>query len=190
MKKLIPAVVLMILVISTGNAQFTRIGGGFNYGTGFHFNNETGILGDLYKNPSAGIFLASVYEINQPFHISPSFSWFFPRTNSAAAATNGERTRVSSMMFDVNVHYGLTSLDRLEFYGLIGLNVTFTKIKWLNTNQTLTDNAFGLNLGAGTYIKITEKLDFNAELKYILSRYDQFQVNAGLVLNVDWFKKK
>ncbi len=189
MKKLIATVVLIILVVSAVNAQFTRIGGGFNYGTGFHFNNETGVLGDLYKNPLAGIFLTSVYEISQPFHISPSFTWFFPRTNSAEAATNGERTRVSSIMSDVNIHYGLTSLPRLQFYGLLGLNVTFSKIKWLNTAPSLTDNAFGLNLGTGTYIKITEQLDFNAELKYILSRYDQFQLNAGLVLNIDWLKK-
>jgi hypothetical protein len=51
------------------------------------------------------------------------------------------------------------------------------------------DNAIGLNLGLGTYMKITEQLDLFVEAKYILSKYDQFMLNAGVLINLDWLKK-
>jgi opacity protein-like surface antigen len=94
------------------------------------------------------------------------------------------------MMFDLNGHYVFNSLDRFEFYGLAGLNMTFAKIKWLGTNPSSgSDNALGLNVGAGTYMKITEQFDIYGEAKYIFSKYDQFMLNVGLLLNIDWMKK-
>jgi hypothetical protein len=61
----------------------------------------------------------------------------------------------------------------------------------LSANETFkeNDNAFGLNLGAGTYFKISDKFDIFAEAKYIVSKYSQFMINAGVFINVDWLKK-
>ena len=71
MKKLIVTFLLMISVLSLVNAQFTKIGGGLTYGTGYHLNNHTeGIDADLYRSPFAGIFLTGIYELN------PSYSYF------------------------------------------------------------------------------------------------------------------
>ena len=48
------------------------------------------------------------------------------------------------MMFDINGHYVFNSLDRFEFYGLAGLNITFAKLKWLGTGASSdSDNALG-----------------------------------------------
>ena len=180
---------LMIYILSTGNAQFTKIGGGLTYGTGFHFNNETsGFEADLHRSPSAGIFLTGIYELNLPIQIAPSFTYLLPRTNKNTQPY-GTDTRVSAMMFDLNGHYVLNSLDRFEFYGLAGLNITFAKLKRLETSTSGTDNALGLNIGAGTYIKVTEQLDLFAEAKYIFSKYDQFMLKAGVLLNIDWKNK-
>jgi len=57
MKKLIVTFLLMISVLTIVNAQFTKIGGGLTYGTGFHFNNVTTSPSEaeLYRGPSAGI---------------------------------------------------------------------------------------------------------------------------------------
>jgi opacity protein-like surface antigen len=171
------------------NGQFTKIGGGLTYGTGFHFNNETGVLADLHRSPFAGIFVTGIYELTLPVHIAPSFTYFIPRTNKSAIATNAQNTRVSAMMFDLNGHYVFNSLDRFEFYGLAGLNITFAKIKWIGITSTGTDNAVGLNLGAGTYMKMTEQLDLLVEAKYIVSKYDQFMLNVGVLLNLQWLSK-
>lgn len=191
MKKLAIASILITFLLSMANAQFTKLGGGLTYGTGFHFNNESGgFEADLHKSPYGGIFLKGIYELNLPFHISPSFTFFLPRTNKVNIGSFPQSTRVSSMMLDLNGHYVFNSLDRFEFYGLAGLNFTFAKIKWLGTNSTSgTDNALGLNIGAGTYMKLTEQIDFCGEAKYILSKYNQFMVNVGVLINLDWLKK-
>lgn len=190
MKKFTITSLLLISLLSISNAQFTKIGGGLVYGSGFQFNNVTtpSYEAELHKGPFAGIFLKGIYELNLPIHISPSFTYFLPRNNKSSQPF-GTDTRVSAMMFDINGHYVFNTLDRFELYGLAGLNITLAKIKWLGTTSSGADNALGLNIGAGTYLKMTEQLDLFAEVKYIISKYDQLMVNAGVLLNIDWLKK-
>jgi len=191
MKKLIATSLFMISILFMANAQFTKIGGGMSYGTGFHYNNEnTGIFADLNRSPFAGIFLKGIYELNLPIHFAPSFTYFLPRNNKLPQVISAESTRVSTMMFDLNGHYVFNSPDRFEFYGLAGLNMTFAKIKRLGINSsTGSDNAMGLNLGVGSYMKITEQFDIFGEAKYVIGKYHQFMLNAGILLNIDWMKK-
>jgi opacity protein-like surface antigen len=92
-------------------------------------------------------------------------------------------------MFDLNGHYLFHSIAMFEFYALAGLDVTFAKSKLLGISFSGSDNALGLNLGAGTYMKLTDQIDLFAEGKYILSKYNQFMLNAGILLNIDWMKK-
>jgi outer membrane immunogenic protein len=189
MKKLFVTSLLIISLVSFASAQFTKFGGGLTYATGFHFNNETtGFEADLHRSPIAGIFVTGIYELNLPFHLAPSFTYFLPRTNELPTGSLG-KTRVSEMMFDINGHYVFNSLDRFEFYGLAGLDITLAKLKWLGTSSSGTDNALGLNLGGGAYMKITEQFDLYGEVKYILSKYDQVMLNVGVLLNIDWLKK-
>ena len=85
------------------------------------------------------------------------------------------------------------SLDKFEFYGLAGIDILSAKKKeTFETSPTNTekDNALGLNLGVGTYMKITEQFDIYGEAKYVFNnKYNQFMVNAGVLLNIDWLKK-
>jgi hypothetical protein len=94
-------------------------------------------------------------------------------------------------MFDINGHYVFNSLDKFEFYGLIGLDVllAWKREKYGTEVFPENDNALGLNLGVGSYMKITEQFDIYAEVKYILSKYDQFMLNAGVLINIDWLTK-
>jgi opacity protein-like surface antigen len=101
-------------------------------------------------------------------------------------------------MFDVNGHYVFNSLDRFEFYGLAGIDILVawkkdvTKIL-VPTPSTQTfkesDNALGLNLGVGTYVKIAEQVDLNVEAKYLVSQYHQFMLNAGVLINLQYIIK-
>jgi outer membrane immunogenic protein len=189
MKKLTLSFLIIISVLSMSNAQFTKVGGGLTYGTGFRFNNETtGQEADLHKGPNLGIFVSGIYELNLPFHLAPSFTYFFPRTNEIAQTSFG-KTRVSELMFDLNGHYVFNSLDKFEFFGLAGLNVTLANLKWLGTSSSGSDNALGLNIGAGTYMKMTEQFDLYGEVKYIISKYDQLMINVGVLINLDSVKK-
>jgi hypothetical protein len=38
-------------------------------------------------------------------------------------------------------------------------------------------------------MKLTEQFDLFGEIKYIISKYDQLMVNAGILVNIDWLKK-
>jgi opacity protein-like surface antigen len=194
MKKLIIPILLLISANPAVNAQFTKIGGGVAAGTGIFWNNENDI--SSYRTGLPAVFLTGIYEFTLPIHIAPSFSYFFPHITKTPVTTGvAPKQVVSCMMFDVNGHYVFNSLDRFEFYGLAGLNITFLGIKWITemngvTNKTRdSDNAFGLNLGAGTYIKLTDQFDLYGEAKYILSKYDQFLFNVGILINIDWLIK-
>lgn len=191
MKKYLFIILVALLALPEAKAQFTKIGAGVTYGTGFHFNNQTGLNSVLFRSPFAGIFVTGNYKVSLPLHIVPSFTYFLPRNNSYSlpASNFTERTRVSSMMFDINGHYVFNTLSRFEFYALSGLDITFTHLKFLEGNSKESDNALGLNLGAGTCMKLADQFDLSLEIKYLLSKYQQFMVNAGVLINIDWLKK-
>jgi opacity protein-like surface antigen len=190
MKKAFFLLITLIFCISAANAQFTKLGGGLTYTTGYHYNNEnTGSFADLHRSPFLGIYAKGIYEITLPIHVSPSFTFFIPRHNTSAIQTAGEETRVSSMMFDINGHYVFNSLKKFEFYGLAGLDILFARIKWIGTSSHDNGTALGLNLGGGAYYKLTEQMDLNLEAKYIISKYPQFMINAGVLLNLQWLAK-
>jgi len=185
MKKLIVTILLMISVLSMANAQFTKIGGGLALSSGFPFHQQTW---DSNRSGIIAVSIKGIYEISVPLHISPSFTFFYPRITKDQMV----KTSVSSMMFDINGHYVFNSLDKFEFYGLAGLDILFAKKKEAYEGSPAfkeSDNALGLNLGVGTYMKITEQFDIYGESKYIFSKYDQFMLNVGILLNIDWMKK-
>lgn len=184
MKKLLFCLLVIILVIPKVNAQFTKIGGGTGFTTGYLFHEM-----DYDYNKSGHLFasLKSIYEITVPIHISPSVTFFIPHVFKELDT----KTTVNTLMFDINGHYVFNSLDKFEFYGLAGLDImlAWKREKYDTEVFKETDNAPGLNLGVGTYMKITEQFDIYAEAKYILSKYDQFMLNAGVLINIDWLKK-
>jgi hypothetical protein len=185
MKKLIVFLVLIFTNFAISNAQFTKIGGGLTLSSGFPFHHQ---VWDANKSGNLALSFKGIYEISVPVHISPSFTIFYPHITKETSM----KTTVSSIMFDINGHYVFNSLDRFEFYGLAGLDILYTNKKEVFEGSSTfkeSDNVLGLNLGVGTYMKITEQLDYYSEAKYIFSTYDQFMLNVGILLNIDWLKK-
>jgi hypothetical protein len=185
MKKSILLFALCLAIFTTLNAQFTKIGGGLTFSSGFPFHHQPW---DANKSGLLAVNLKGIYEISVPLHVSPTITIFYPHITKETTM----KTTVSSIMFDINGHYVFNSLDQFEFYGLAGLDVLYaTKKEAYEGSSTFkeSDNALGLNLGVGTYMKITEQFDLYGEAKYIFSSYDQFMINAGILLNLDWLKK-
>jgi hypothetical protein len=187
MKKLFMILLVIVSFLANTNAQFTKIGGGLALTSGFYFHEQTTF--DANRSGKIALSLKGIYEISLPLHISPSFTYFYPHITK----NQTDKTTVSSMMFDINGHYVFNSLKQFEFYGLAGLDVLLAKKKDVyETSGTFkeSDNALGLNLGAGTYMKITETFDIYGEAKYLFNgKYNQFMFNAGILLNIDWMKK-
>jgi len=180
MKKLIFCLVITVCAVQLINAQFTKIGGGIAFSNGFKFHN---LDDEANQSGHFAAFLKGIYEISPPLHVSPSFTFFYPNITEDAS-TN---TIVTSMMFDINGQYVFSSSDRFEFYGLAGLDIllTWKKDKYESSGTFKeSDNALGLNAGAGSCLKITEKTALFAEAKYIISKYGQLMLNAGILINL------
>jgi hypothetical protein len=183
MKKILLISLLMSSAFSFVNAQFTSLGGGIALSSGFHFHNM-----NFDENKSGLIALSAkgIYQINDPLHISPSFTIFFPNTTQLLSS----KTNFTAFMIDINGHYVFNRLKRFESYGIAGLNILYAHKKEA-TGLTVfkeSDNTIGLNLGIGSYFKLSEKFDLFGEVKYIISKYDQFMVNGGILFKIDWMK--
>jgi len=186
MKKFFVTFLLIVSLLTMANGQFTNIGVGLAFSNGFRFHEQS--LTEN-KSSSVGISIKSIYKISEPFYISPSFTFFLPRVTENLVS----KQTISSMMFDLDGHYVLNASERFEFYGLAGLDIIFANNKYSSQGLPVfkeSDNAPGINLGAGTFIKITEKFDIYGEIKYVFNnRYNQFIINAGAILNIGQKKK-
>lgn len=195
MKKISAILIFAIIIATSTYGQFTKLGGCAALTSTFQYNNESG---SEHRSGFFGPSLTGVYELSLPVHIVPSISYIIPLVHKQELATSGEvtKTYVSSVMFDLDGHYVINSLDRFEFYGLAGLDIMLVRRKTQYpvgaanfTKLVDKDNAIGLNLGAGTYIKMSETIDIYAQIKYLLSKYDQFMLNMGVLLNLQWLSK-
>jgi len=186
MRKLVLTLVLILSVFTAANSQFTKVGGGLALSSGFPFHNQSW---DANRSGIMAISFRGIYEVNVPLHIAPSFTIFYPHITKEQLIT----TKVSSMMFDINAHYVFNSLDKYEFYGIGGLDILIAakKEKYEGSPEFKEgDNALGVNLGIGTYMKMTETMDIYGEGKYVFNnKYNQFMLNVGVLLNIDWMKK-
>jgi len=185
MKKQLFCILLVTFTVTAAYPQFTKTGGGAGFTSGYPFHE---MERDYNKSGHFFAYLKSIYEIKIPIHISPSITFFVPHVYKELQ----EKVTVNTLMVDINGHYVFNSLDKYEFYALAGLNIlhAWKRTKYQGTDPYKErDNALGLNLGAGTYIKLTEQFDLNVEAKYVLSKYSQFMLNAGVLINIDWLKK-
>jgi len=193
MKRIILLFTCALLLVPVLNGQFTKIGGGLTGSSGIAWNDEMDVKSHRTSNPA--ITFNGIYEISVPLHIQPSFTVFMPRVTKEDFGSYMYKNIVSAMMLDVDGHYVFNSLDKLELYGLAGLNITVISMKFVSDMDGTTDkskdsdNAFGLNVGAGTYYKLSEQFDIHGEIKYVFGKYDQLMIHAGVLINLDWLIK-
>ena len=76
----------------------------------------------------------------------------------------------STFEINANAQY-LLGNESVNFYPFAGLNLT--GIKHASTKP-------GINVGAGVEFPITDVLMFAADVKYVISKYDQFVIGAGI----------
>jgi hypothetical protein len=186
MKKCFVTFLLIVSALTIANGQFTGIGGGLAMSSGFRFHEQ--ILPEN-KSDFVGISFKGFCKISEPFYVSPSFTFFYPHITKE----QGSKQTISSLMFDIDGHYLINAPNSFEFYGLAGFNILFAGNKYSSEGIPAykeSDNALGLNIGVGTCIKITEKFSIYGEAKYVFNnRYNQFMLNAGILLNIEEKKK-
>jgi len=194
MKRLLIVIALIALMLSSATAQLTKVGGAVGYNHAYYFNNTSSTDHKL-KNPVFSF--TGIYEINLPFHFSPRINIYFPRIMKGGDASFSWKEITTGYSIDIDGHYVVNSLDKFEIYGLAGFNFLYARRKSVTESIDLpepfkevsTNTALGLNIGAGSYIKVKEQFDLFVELKLILASQVQFVGTAGILLNIDWLKK-
>lgn len=167
MKKMIASLSLVCLTSLVTIAQEeTKIGGFIAYGSeiesvGFGVNTEFPILENLT--------------------IAPSFIYYLPNDE--------EFIKTSLFEINGNANYYVLNDGSFAFYGLAGINYSSVKVEVEDFGfgfggASSSDGKIGLNLGAGTNFNIGKNWMPFAEIKYVLSDYDQLVLLAGVKFNL------
>lgn len=156
MKKVLFTLLLAAVVSFSASAQ-TRVGGLLGYGS----EVESLALGAI------GEFM-----IKENMGISPSFVYFFGDEYYSLWELNG------------NFNYYFATEGTAQFYGLAGLN--FASVNYDNDYfEGGSDSEVGLNLGVGAnFTTNNDKLLPFAEIKYVISDFDQLCIFAGVKFNI------
>ncbi len=179
---------LMLLITGMSvpaQAQLTKAGGGLVFSPKTSYQDE--------PSGTLGLELTSIIELNLPVQLSPGFIYILPRTESFEFGGIKTKTYNSRFMLDVDAHYVFNALDRFGFYGIGGINLAFYRytIKEEFVDQVIrsTHSNFypGLNVGAGTFYRLNDQMDLMAAGKVVLGKALQFQIQAGVLMNLEWF---
>ncbi|TYB79392.1 outer membrane beta-barrel protein [Bizionia myxarmorum] len=141
-----------------------------------------GGLGYNEKISAPGVTVKAEFTITDDIAVSPGVSYFFG--NSLYGFNQ------NTLAIDVNAHYFFEIIEsKLKIYPLLGLNYSSYKsgasyYSFYYDTYEVSDNAFGVNIGAGGRWKFSEKLSVYLEPKYVISEYEQIIINAGILFQL------
>jgi outer membrane protein X len=135
-----------------------------------------GLLG--YGSEIENIALGAIAEfmIKENMGISPSLVFYFPKKENGL--------KYSLWELNGNFNYYFITEGSAHVYGLAGLNIAGYKAKYESDffdDYSSSDTEVGLNLGGGVnFVTKNDKLLPFAELKYVISDFDQLCIFAGI----------
>lgn len=173
MKKIIVMAFMLISVSVTTFAQTKNVGIGLNLGYG----NEV-------SKPFVGAKM--LFDINEAFTIAPSFNYYFTDKFELL----GVETKLSCWDLNADVHWNFYNRDSYKLYPLAGVSYFNAKASVeaglgnYDVEASESEGKFGLNLGFGGQMNLTENLVASAEVKYqIISDFNQFVPSLSLIYN-------
>lgn len=164
---------------------------------GFSFNSKAqdskilagAGLGYATDISNLGVFAKGVYMVNDTWEIAPAFTYYFKK----------DYTNWSSL--DFNGQYVFSANDKSTFYGIGGLNLTFWKVKIKGSDFEVEDEYMegfgnlisselesngsdvGVNIGVGSRFALSDRMYFNADLKYTLGGTNYLSMGVGILYN-------
>ena len=168
--------IIALMLIVFGISAFAQ-----NWGIGANLG-----YGNDVTKPSFGI--KALYEINESFTLAPSLNIDLPVTESAYES--GVSLEVKLKCWDINadVHWNFYDENNCKLYPLAGITYFNAKVEVEGSyaGHSASDNEsagkFGINLGFGGQINLTEKWVASAEIKYqIIEEFKQFVPSLSLI---------
>lgn len=175
MKKLI---ILFLLIIGLqAQAQIERFSGGLGFSSGVDYNYSTS------GNPA--VFGKAYLELSKRLNIIPGLA-VYNKGEKGSSFTDDIR---KNYMFqaDLDAQYGLLREDQITLVGFAGFNMTGVVSRVIGENTTLENNSAvkpGVNLGIAVEMKINNFYDAVISGKYIVSEFDQFVINIGVMYHL------
>lgn len=142
---------------------------------GFAKSQSIGLmLGYGSKIEQIGIGANAEFGLTDKLKIAPSFLYYFTEDHDFVKTNLWE--------LNGNVNYYFIDQNDLGVYGLGGLNYTHisAKANYMGYSHSDSSGKIGLNLGAGLNYNITDRLSPYAELKFVISDYDQLVAMIGM----------
>ena len=178
-KKLILTSCLLILTLFSQNTKAqTTVGGGIAYGT---------------EIKNMGIDLTGQYFIKDNIAIEASFTYYFPKDFGNDLSINGEDFKIKWYEINANANYYFNMDGNIKAYALGGLNMSIVSIPTFDIGSVFgggsgvknaSSSKIGLNIGAGADFDLGKNMTPFAQLKYVLSDFDQLQILAGVRFNI------
>jgi len=155
---------LAFTLLSTGAfAQFS-VAGGVSFGT---------------EIENIGIFARGAYDFTDVIRGNATINFFLGE--SAGEGGFSASTNLWTVNFDG--HYLLVEEDAINIYALAGLNLSTIRVKFDDPTGIIGDfsestTEIGFNVGGGVEFPLDSFSPF-AEVKYVLSDFDQLVIMAG-----------
>lgn len=164
MKKLFVIIVAILLVGSfqETKAQFT-VGAGLGYASDIS---------------SLGISANVGYEIDETWAATGSYTHFL------------KKDYVKWSAIDFNANYNISEIESLgNLYAIGGINITTVKLDIPGLSEVFggssaSESNFGLNIGAGLKVDLSEKMILAPEMTYSISSGSYLRIGAKLMFRI------
>jgi len=115
-----------------------------------------------------GIQVRGMYKFNERIRPSINYTYYI---NASSSITLTE--------LNAHLQYLLLKKDKLNVYGLTGVNTFRVKVK--DSIETVRINDFGFDIGGGIDFKLSDKLSGLVEAKYDFSKnVNQWVISLGV----------
>lgn len=150
-------------------------------GAGLKYASDISTLGIEAK----GVYLAS-----DTWEIAPAFTYYLKKNS------------VNWSTLDFDAHYVFSSDEKSTFYAIGGLNITFWKWDVEGTDSyddeydeyddfigdfvsdlDASGSDIGVNIGVGSRFALSDKMYFNADLKYTIGNANYLSAGVGLLVH-------
>lgn len=173
MKKLMITALMLIGIGISASAQNWGLGVNLGYGN------------DVSK-PSFGI--KALYDINEEFTLAPSLNFYLPETESASSGGASLEAELKCWDINADVHWNFYNTNKGKLYPLAGVSYFNAKISakasagGQKESASKSEGKFGINLGFGGQMNLSEKWVASAEIKYqIIEEFKQFVPSLSLI---------
>lgn len=126
-----------------------------------------------------GVGAKASFKVTDEIHISPNINYFFGKKVAGVAS-------YSAFTINADGHYLFPMEKGIVLYPLAGVNFTRSTatVSFLGKTHSASAQKLGLNIGGGVNYEFTPSIIGVAEVKYVISKFDQAVFSVGTMFKL------